>query len=296
MGQDEDLKKRLVDTNDINRGDTTAAANLLWTIDHLLNEQLRKCSLANKVSVDNLRFYWVHKSIDSGIYDTYFGIPPNLQVLQKYMLDGRFAGTTIDRFTIIGPKENTGATASDFNKVGMLIETESGCKRYYIRESDSHNKAFSEQEQVEVVNTFKKFFTMGVSGNDGTTITEVMEHESFQTVRKALRQVFTVVWEYLPDVNYIKQRFAGGKIKTLAKVMEYVAEILGVKKEKPDINRFYGLFNSVPALVNAGISGPSLMTCLREEMNVFIKRYKTPIDLMGTKWVCYIINSMAKRM
>ena len=279
MGLEDERKMKLKDTNDINRGDTTAAGDLLWTIDHLLNEQLRKCSLTKVISVDNLRFYWIHKKIDAGIYDTHWGIPPNLEIFQEYLLDGRFDSTILNQYTVIGPKEVVGAEAGDFHITGMLINTGGGPKRYYLRSTNHPNRCLTSEEQREAVLIVRKFFTMGVSGNDKETIEEVLSHESLQTVRKALRQVFTVVWEHLPDVNYMKQRFASGTMKTLAQVMKYIAEILGVKQVKPDLKRFYSLFNSIPALMAAGISGPSLMTCLREEIIPFTKRHGITIDL-----------------
>ena len=269
------METREMNTNNVTLGDVTHTRDLLWKLDSYIAEEFRKQKISEKLSVDELHFHWNHANINIGEYDKHYGVPMDLKELQEYYNSGRYIGTEIGDYTIYS-KENAGAAAADLEVTGMLIQN----VRYYIRPVNKTTTALSADQQTAVLELFTKFFTMGASDvKEMSTIKELLASDTLVLVRKGLKALFTTVWKHLPDVSYLKERFAKGKIDDLQGVMAYITEITGCKRETPDINRFYSLYNSIPKLKKAGVSGSSLMTCLREEIGPFCKRHASPLDL-----------------
>ena len=262
-------------TNGITVGDTTATRNVLFKLGTYIDEAFRTQKIHDKLNADMLKFYWCHENFDIGVYDRNYGVPKDLKELHGYMEGARFDGTELAEYTVV-QKANSGVLPTDFAKTGQLVDGE----RFYVRKALHTSAVLNPTEQDEALEIFSNFFAMGSIGQPKfESIADLLKSDTLHTVRKGLRATFSVIWKYLPDVSYLKERFARGKIHDLESVMTYITDITGCKKSAPDLTRFFSLYNSIPRLMKAGVDGPSLMTALREEVAPFLKRFDKAIDI-----------------
>ena len=217
------------DTNGIRVGDTTATRNVLFELGTYIDEAFRTQKIHDKLNTDMLKFYWCHENFDIGIYDRNYGVPNNLKELHGYMERARFDGTELANYTVV-QSANIGTIPADFAKTGQLVDNQ----RYYIRKTLHTCSALNAAEQEEVLELFSNFFAMGAIGQPKfESVSDLLKSDTLHTVRKGLRATFSVIWNYIPDVSYLKERFARGKIHDLESVMTYITEITGCKKRHP---------------------------------------------------------------